>query len=318
MLYPSIGMLLLSAHSLLSKSFRTPLPRSLLRLSSSLPYSPRTTISYFTDVEGDLNYLNRYVDLSSVISRPDPTDPSELTLLPNSHVVFGGDSVDRGGFDIMTLTLLARFKKKYPSNVHFIMGNRDCNKLRIRSELGAPTQPTPPPHSGVYWLPPHTPPTSNVSRLQWLLKSTMGCPDSFIFRKNELCILNETDDITGEDVVESFRQTCSPGGLMANHIMAAVPSIKFGPVLFVHAGIPSPDGNKGRGTIKSPNDYSFNSYPPAFNPTSGFSDWLAKTSAFVEVQKQDWLNSSGKDDIWAERGGYSDEPDAGGSLMQCE
>jgi hypothetical protein len=288
--------------------------------SSSSSASQPNTGSYFTDVEGDINYLNRFINLSSVLSRPDPSNPSDLHLSPNSHVVFGGDAVDRGGFDIMTLTLLSTLKDKYPDNVHFVMGNRDCNKLRLRSELGEPKSPTPPRHKGVYWFKGRdlvgdplldNVPATNVERLKWLLQKTMGCPNTFELRKNELKVLRSSDDVSDEDVVESYRELCSPGGLMANHIMRSKVAIKMGPCLFVHAAVPrDPE-------VKDDRNWGFKTYPPHFDtPAANFQEWLGKVNTFVDEQKQDWIDGSGGDKVWSTTGGYSKEKDAGGSLMQ--
>jgi hypothetical protein len=43
--------------------------------------------------------------------------------------VFGGDVVDRGDGDLRILRDLMQLKRAYPTRVHFILGNRDLNKV---------------------------------------------------------------------------------------------------------------------------------------------------------------------------------------------
>ena len=79
-------------------SLNSPLRRlgTTLSLSTSRTPKPPYVISYFTDVEGDLDYLDRFIDSSRVLSR----ESGGLVLEPGSHLVFGGDVVDRGGRDL--------------------------------------------------------------------------------------------------------------------------------------------------------------------------------------------------------------------------
>eukprot|EP00961_Rhodomonas_salina_P000442 6061-Rhodomonas_salina.1 len=42
---------------------------------------------------------------------------------------------DKGIGDVRFVRLLLALKKKYPERVHWIIGNRDCNKLRLAAEL---------------------------------------------------------------------------------------------------------------------------------------------------------------------------------------
>ena len=54
-----------------------------------------------------------------------------MILNENCHFIYGGDVCDRGRGDIRILTDLVNLKEKYPDRVHFILGNRDVNKLRL-------------------------------------------------------------------------------------------------------------------------------------------------------------------------------------------
>ncbi len=279
----------------------------LLMLLPNLSRPLRTTIAYLTDIEGDLNYLNRFLSLSRVLSVED----KKIHLAPNSHLVFGGDIVDRGGFDMSVLTIMNDLKDRYPDNVHFIMGNRDANKMRIRSEIKGD-------HGGVYWFRgtgrEGDPEMGNVrggtERMRFLLEKTMGCPDTFELRRNEIKILERREDVGDEEVVESFVDSCSVEGGMGRYFMRAEPVLRIGPVLFTHGGLPKPP------EVKDPKDWGFSSIPPRFDRCNDFWDWYHGLRSWVDGQKSDYATGKGGNEIWATNGGYSDQPSGGGGLMQ--
>ena len=130
---------------------------------------------------------------------------------PSSMLIYGGDIWDKGGSDLYVIRQLLDLKRRYPDRVHFIMGNRDINKMRIPQEMGledvAPDGNNPPPedpllphHEGVYWLRNFheasggdpsddaiAPPQRSASdRLKWMLERTMGSPKAFELRRLEL------------------------------------------------------------------------------------------------------------------------------------
>lgn len=103
-------------------------------------------IVYVTDLEGDYEYWQRYLQFSSVLQRG---NNGNLTMPDGYHFVFGGDVCDRGTGDLRIITDLIKLKESYPDRVDFILGNRDINKLRLPYTL----------HDGViqyypkcYWL----------------------------------------------------------------------------------------------------------------------------------------------------------------------
>jgi hypothetical protein len=226
----------------------------------------------------------------------------------HSILVFGGDVCDKGGNDLYVIRQLLSLKKRFQTRVHFIMGNRDINKMRILQELGSvPTRGRIGnggsnthrednsqgeilyPHGGVYWfqntglqgdpalidewfcghddddkskrkggsddddqrvhaLIPDRP----AERLKWMLKKTMGSPDAFEFRRNELkqekIFLaqrqvssgeEESINVSDEEVVESYRQTCHPvTGILGKYLSEGKLCLIIGGAMFMHGSLP--------------------------------------------------------------------------------
>lgn len=107
----------------------------------------KVLVGYVTDIEGNLDYWNKYLAISKVVSRNMTTN--KLELKENCQFVYGGDVCDRGNGDIRILKDLISLKKSYPDRVHFILGNRDVNKLRLPVALHNSVLAYPP---QCYWM----------------------------------------------------------------------------------------------------------------------------------------------------------------------
>ena len=219
-------------------------------------------ISYCTDVEGNYDYWQRWLNLSKVVVRldddgkpmkipyswtgrtphsamsivsnstmnsiniakayggkyPDPVYPqhARLKLMPNCHLVFGGDVCDRGPGDIRLLWDLIQLQEDHPGRVHFILGNRDVNKLRLPTELHDSYTRSP---GATYWLPndPEQRPQGNIDRLKWILARTMGAPENFEHRRTELkqIILQQKRDRAAQRIAK---------GIVSRGPLAATPA----------------------------------------------------------------------------------------------
>ena len=103
----------------------------------------QSTIGFLTDVEGNLDYFNRFVALSKVLYFADNVrmtartitcsdSPScthtqgkgPLLLRDHAQLVFGGDCFDKGPGDLRVGALLIDLKRRYPDRVSLIMGMR--------------------------------------------------------------------------------------------------------------------------------------------------------------------------------------------------
>lgn len=93
-------------------------------------------VCFLTDVEGNWSYFKQFVLRSKCLrfaeagSQDDP-EP-RLELQDDCMLVFGGDAGDKGDD---TLRCYEQLKRRYPSRVVLLVGNRDVNKMRFTSEL---------------------------------------------------------------------------------------------------------------------------------------------------------------------------------------
>lgn len=168
-------------------------------------------------------------------------------------LVFGGDIWDKGGSDLYVVRQLLDLHRRYgPGRVYWCFGNRDTNKMRILQEIGVSQQKALPRHDGVYWKPPiqadsgHPVSGDAAQRLLWILASTMGSPQAFELRRQELQREKMATDhssctslvVTDDDVVESYRQSCHPGGELGQYLAKGHLVIRMGQVLFLHGALP--------------------------------------------------------------------------------
>ena len=225
-------------------------------------------IAYATDVEGNYDYWQRYISLSKGLSRDAST--GRLLLQPSFAFVYGGDVCDRGSGDLRLLYDLNNLYDDYPRRVHFILGNRDVNKMRIPVELHPSYLSSP---GDVYWIPRKSDCNQSAAqRLQWTLANTMGSPLAFEYRRTELKILKaagsyesimssaakssaslaslalekkesaiDIDKDTGisdNDIVQSYiDQIDTVDSPMSKYLLRGVIAVHFGDVLFCHGGL---------------------------------------------------------------------------------
>ena len=201
----------------------------------------------------------------------------QLVLRPNTYFIYGGDTVDKGPGDIRLVRALVSLKKRYPDRVHLLVGNRDLNKLRLSSELSEPDMKRPIDDIGrPFWdrnaksLREHLEEiqendgsdfdklNTRAERLRYMLKHTLGCPDTFEFRREEMQILTQiyghyppnvehhditpihtkldaeetiSIKVTDDEVVYSFLHEMSPEGSLRQYLqlssIAAIVGSKY-------------------------------------------------------------------------------------------
>ena len=154
--------------------------------SSSSSHIIPSRIGYCSDIEGNLAYFEKYVSISKVLYRD---DHGVLQLRNGCYYVFGGDICDRGDGDLRVMKELVSLKKRYPERVHFVIGNRDINKLRLYFELHPTVINKGPPDTYWYhkWVKlgkAEAPPLLDnfTERMKWTTLRTMGMPHSFEYR----------------------------------------------------------------------------------------------------------------------------------------
>ena len=272
------------------------LGRASLRRATPRRYLSSTRITYLTDVEGDRDYLERWIERSRCVDWKN----GRMEFRHNdTSLVFGGDVCDQGGSDLWVLRTLLEFKQRNPDKVHFVLGNRDINKMRIQSELTVEE------HPGVVWNRPEEGVSRDlVERLKWILSGTMGSPRAFGHRQWEI----GTD--VEENVVESYREACHPEGEMGQYLRQAKLCLRLGKVLFVHGSLPWVDGRS---------EWDWRHAMPWLEPgedtqVDTLDDWIEALNQFSEACIQNWVDQPIQLPLWSDRMGY--EGHTYGSLIQ--
>jgi hypothetical protein len=106
----------------------------------------KKAVGYISDIEGNYDYWQKYIFRSKVLYSD---GEGRVRLKDDCHFVCGGDICDRGVGDIRILRELLSLKRSYPDRVHFILGNRDINKLRLPVSLHPSLLSHPP---EIYWF----------------------------------------------------------------------------------------------------------------------------------------------------------------------
>lgn len=237
-----------------TKSLQHPTYSGILRdLTKKFPYK----VGFFSDCEGHYDVWQRYLRMALVLYIPEHSEvsnvhPSEdwreslnstsfatqqIRLKDDCHFIYGGDVCDRGNGDIRLLKDLIALKERYPERIHFILGNRDVNKLRLPTAL----------HRNViahkpmaFWV--KSPADDEEfllndrnEKMRWILKNTMGAPFSFECRRQELTELGLPHD--DDSVTESYLSLVMPGGLLCKYLQYGKMSLVFEDTIFVHGAL---------------------------------------------------------------------------------
>ena len=237
----------------------------------------KTVISHLTDVEGNLDYMQRWADRSKciqlsngIMSFKDPVKEVQ------PFFVFGGDFSDKGPGDLRVGKALTEFKKSNPEHVTLIAGNREIKCRRFTYELDPHTirqrlllgqaafwrkQVTPKDYVGQYmqreklivssdkdiekYVNQLSPEQCQTLYLQWMLNETMGCgsfknkPNTFEYRRLELAELSDKspEKIGDEEVTQSFIDSVAPDGVITQYLKQAQLGKICGDTLFIHGAV---------------------------------------------------------------------------------
>ena len=116
--------------------------------------------------------------------------------------------------------------------VHFIIGNRDANKLRLPFILSKSLKTS----YKTHWKSlEETTESSREAKLKWVLTDTMGAPLSFDLRRQELTDMKMMHE--EEDVVASFLKLIEVDGLLLKYLSYGKIAVQIGDTLFVHGAL---------------------------------------------------------------------------------
>mmetsp|Transcript_8515 Transcript_8515/g.26485 ORF Transcript_8515/g.26485 Transcript_8515/m.26485 type:complete len:465 (-) Transcript_8515:101-1495(-) len=280
-------------------------------------------LGFVTDLEGDLERWQRYVQISRVLQRG---ADGALELLEGARFAYGGDVVDQQPGDLELLQELVALKRRYPDRVTLILGNRDINKLRLATELSAEHQAAHPlrSHAGVYWDAAATPSqklpeedlegNTAASRLRWILCHTMGAPLAFEARREELSRAAGGAAVVDDEVVQSFAEYARPGGALFEYFRCARLAELVGDTLFLHAGLPRGGDGWAPGWVPG--------WVSSRPERSGLplAEWLEalealRASALAECEEAAAAGAAPPTEAWSTVGGYT-HAQPGCALMQ--
>ena len=288
-----------------------------LRRGEARELSNAGKIGYVTDIEGDRFFWANYLKISKIFDvKFQDEQVVDVRLKPGCIFVMGGDVNDQMDGDIFVVEQLLQLKRRYPDRVHFILGNRDTNKLRLIQELSKFHMEKHDFHQypGTFWTKlffKHSPretlkqlgitaPASehdSVERLKWILACTMGSADAFELRRLELQRRLKRLTITDYEVFCSFVDNLKPGGIFAEYLQAGSLALILNDTLFVHGGLD--DSCLG-----------FSPDHPDFVETR-LQTWVDGLNAFAKRDISRCIKYGSEDmnengDVWAMRGGYLD------------
>jgi hypothetical protein len=144
-------------------------------------------ISYLTDVEGRWDKL---VDFCADNPHVRLDDAGALSVADGAVFVFGGDVCDRGPASGRLVATFLAARRAQPDRVVLLAGNRDLNKIRLRTELDGHRD--------------------RAERLRYLLAETMGARRAFEHRRAELAASGQP--ASDDDVVDRYLADVAPDG----------------------------------------------------------------------------------------------------------
>jgi hypothetical protein len=259
--------------------------------------------TYITDVEGNMDYFNKYVNISKVIEWTSEKKNRLKFRNDDSIFIYGGDTQDRGDSDIRFVNILLKFKEDYPERVIFIIGNRDANKLRIPSELSEKYSDAQnflkKYDSYPYWedkairvtlrkyLKDNNYDLNVKNRLKYIIERTMDNNDGFEKRRNELSIIlkKNISKISDNDVISSFLNSVLPkpknaiqtnDNYMLKYLMQGQLIYIFGEHIFVHGAI---------------NEKNIGKIPKNKNTIEDINVWAKELNNWFHKELKEYMNN---------------------------
>ena len=272
---------------------------------------------YVTDVEGNMDYFNKYVKISKILEWTNDKKNRLRFKKEDSIFVYGGDTQDKGPADIRFVNILLKFKEDYHERVIFIIGNRDANKLRIPSELFETynneklflkkydNYP--------YWIDSDKRLTLrkylkennyelNIkNRLKYIIESNMGFEDGFEKRRTELSIIlkKNISKITDTDVISSFVNSVMPfpekielsnDNYTLKYLMQGQIAYIFGEHIFVHGAI---------------NEYNIGQIPKNKDKIDDINIWVNELNSWFHKELNEYINNPTIGGITKKRKAYN-------------
>ena len=129
---------------------------------------------------------------------------------------------------------------------------------------------------------------TRVNRLKYMLKHTLGCPDTFQFRRQELAILQDVSEsiIDDEAVVDSFLfEVADPEGSLRQYMEVADVAVVLGHTLFCHGAV---DANTMKYVPRDDSKFENpNNKPPPGAMIDNVYDWTQALNRYLKKGLED-------------------------------
>jgi len=163
----------------------------------------------------------------------------------------------------------------------------------------------PDPTTGDYPLESYKKYDGRATRLKWLLRDTMGCPNSFEFRRKEMALMNSVplEQITDDAVADNFYDSVAKSdGFVRQYLEHAQVAARIGNTLFVHGGVDS----LTIGFVPSTNNQDAlqeNIVGEELKDTHSVQEWIDCLNKWGRESLEDWKKNPKWDSTRTKRGG---------------
>mmetsp|Transcript_60445 Transcript_60445/g.128121 ORF Transcript_60445/g.128121 Transcript_60445/m.128121 type:complete len:789 (-) Transcript_60445:41-2407(-) len=246
------------------------------KVQTTMSEDDKLKITYVSDVEGHWQYFCNFITYAKGLRFEKPGDhkgdrqpsDSKLVLEDGWIFVYGGDCTDKGPGSVHFVKVIVELKKRHMDRVHFILGNRDINKMRFTAEISeseiARLRELPIP----YWVNEKKTTTAldyirtlaakaenieekavteamidkhntTANRIRWMNIFSAGSDTDFELHREGIAHARNVaiSEVSDDDVVNDYKDMVKEGGPVRDYLRFGKIAVILGKTLFVHGTV---------------------------------------------------------------------------------